>query len=41
MAPENIPTVIAVCCILHNLSLCEIHRDGFNDAWLEENIEHL
>ena len=38
MAPENIPTIIALCCILHNL--CEIHRDGFNDAWPEEDMEH-
>ena len=38
MAPENINTIIAVCCILHNL--CEIHSDGFSDAWLEEDMEH-
>ena len=38
MTPDNIPSIIAVCCILHNL--CEIHRDGFNDAWLEEDMEH-
>lgn len=34
MATENIPAVIAVCCILHNL--CEVHQEGFNEAWLQE-----
>ena len=33
MAIENVPTVIAACCILHNL--CEIHGETFNDHWLQ------
>ena len=33
MAIENVPTVIAACCILHNL--CEIHEETFNDHWLQ------
>ena len=37
IATEDIPTVITACCVLHNI--CEVHRDEFNDAWLEENPE--
>ena len=32
---NNVPQVIAACCILHNL--CEIHGDSFDEAWLEDN----
>ena len=32
MTTENIPSVISVCCILHNL--CEIHGETF-DSWLQ------
>ena len=34
---EDIPTVITACCVLHNI--CEVHKDEFNDAWLEECSE--
>jgi hypothetical protein len=37
IAMEDIPTIINACCILHNI--CEVHRDEFNDAWLEESPE--
>ena len=37
IATEDIPTIITACCILHNI--CEVHRDEFNDAWLEESPE--
>ena len=30
---KHIPTVIAACCVLHNL--CEIHGDAINERWLE------
>lgn len=30
---ENVPNVIAACCILHNV--CEVHGDTFNNHWLE------
>ena len=38
MTTEHIPTVIAVCCVLHNI--CEIHGEGFNDAWLQEETDY-
>ena len=31
---ENVPQIIAACCVLHNV--CEIHGDSFNDEWLQE-----
>ena len=31
---ENVPHVIAACCILHKV--CEIHGDSFNEEWLQE-----
>lgn len=34
MHVENVPNVIAACCVLHNI--CEVHQDSFNDAWLQE-----
>jgi len=34
MAINNIPNVLIACCILNNV--CEIHRDAFNDLWLED-----
>ena len=33
MSLSNIPTVVAACCILHNV--CEVHGERFNDQWLE------
>ena len=36
MLPENVPTVIAACCILHNI--CEIHGETFNDSWLQVHV---
>jgi len=32
---ENVPHVVAACCILHNI--CEIHGDTFNDNWLVDD----
>lgn len=34
---SNIPTVVAACCILHNV--CEVHGERFNDQWLESLSE--
>lgn len=33
ISTEDIPTVITACCVLHNI--CEVHRDEFNEEWLE------
>ena len=35
---SRMPTVVAVCAILHNI--CEIHGDEFNHEWLE-NLEEI
>ena len=32
---QNVSDTVAACCVLHNMS--EIHRDTFNENWLEEN----
>ena len=37
MSLSNIPTVVAACCILHNI--CEVHGERFNDQWLESLSE--
>ena len=34
MHVENVPHVVAACCVLHNI--CEIHGDKFNDEWLQD-----
>ena len=34
MSTDNIPNVIAACCVLHNI--CEIHGDAFNEEWLQD-----
>ena len=31
---ENVPNVVGVCCVLHNI--CEIHNDAFNKEWLQD-----
>ena len=31
---DNVPNVIAACCVL--LNICEVHQDSFNDDWLQE-----
>ena len=33
----NIPNVITVCCILHNL--CEVHVEEFDEQWIEQYNE--
>ena len=38
MSIENIPNVITAACVLHNI--CEIHREHFNDAWLQTSEEY-
>ena len=32
MIVENVSTVVAAACVLHNL--CEMHNEPFNDSWL-------
>ena len=34
MIIENVPNVVAACCVLHNI--CEIHGDTFNEEWLQD-----
>ena len=38
MHVENIPNVLATACFLHNI--CEVHREDFNDSWLQNCEEH-
>ena len=33
MFVENVPCVVAACCVLHNI--CEIHGDDFDEDWIE------
>ena len=30
---RDVPELVAVCCVLHNM--CEVHGDTFNEEWLE------
>lgn len=39
MSIDNVPNVVAACCVLHNI--CEIHGDEFNNQWLQEIEEAL
>lgn len=32
-----VSTIVNACCVLHNL--CEVHGDGFDDDWLQEEEE--
>ena len=34
MSVDNVPTVVCACCILHNI--CQIHKENFNDEWLDD-----
>ena len=34
MQVDNVPYVVAACCVLHNI--CEVHGDTFNDEWLQD-----
>ena len=36
MLIENVPNLVAACCVLHNI--CEIHKEAFDDDWLEEAL---
>ena len=31
---DNVPHIISACCVLHNV--CEVHKENFNDEWLQE-----
>ena len=31
----NVPTVIAACCVLHNV--CEVHGKSLNERWIEDS----
>ena len=33
MLVENVPNIVAACCVLHNI--CEIHGDTFNEEWMQ------
>ena len=39
MRVDNVPHVVAACCILHNIR--EIHGDTFDDEWLQDTSEDL
>ena len=32
-----VPTIVNACYVLHNL--CEVHGDGYEDDWLQEEEE--
>ena len=36
MFVENVPCVVAACCVLHNI--CGIHGDAFDDDWIEFDV---
>ena len=33
----NVPTVIAACCVLHNV--CEMHGESLNERWIEDSSD--
>ena len=37
MLVENVSTVVAAACVLHNV--CEIHNEPFNDSWLSADSD--
>lgn len=36
MFVENVPCVVAACCIFHNI--CVIHEEAFDDDWIEFDV---
>ena len=36
---EDISTIITACCVLNNI--CEVHKNDFDDEWLEECADTL
>ena len=34
---DDVPLLILACCVLHNV--CEVHKEEFNSAWLEDVTE--
>ena len=32
---SEVPELVGACCILHNI--CQVHGEGFDNQWLEEN----
>ena len=34
---DHMTTVVAACCILHNM--CEVHKDGFDAQWHEDEVQ--
>ena len=37
MSLEWVPTVIAACCILHNI--CEVFKENYDEGWMTEDDE--
>ena len=37
MCLVNVPTVIAACCVLHNV--CEVHGESLNERWIEDSSD--
>ena len=33
MTIEKVPTIIAACCVLHNI--CELYQEGCDERWSE------
>ena len=38
MGISEVPELVGACCILH--SMCQLHGEGFDRQWLEENDEY-
>ena len=34
---DHMTTLIAACCILHNM--CEVHKDSFDAQWLDDEVQ--
>ena len=38
MAVQDLPKLVAACCVLHNL--CEIHGESFDVDWMPDDTNH-
>ena len=35
MSLERVPTIIAACCVLHNI--CEVFKESYDERWTTED----